>query len=713
MVAWEFLLYSRLNKSLGLALVFTGLAAAQPQYLISTIAGGSVPPTPAAALATSITQPQRVTVDGNGNVYFTASNAVFKSSSSGTLTLIAGTGRVGYAGDGGLATQAQFNNPQGIAVDGSGNVYVADTGNSLVRKITTDGFINVFAGDVFFGVPQVGWAGDGGPAIGATLDLPVGLAIDSSGDLYIADSANNAIREVTPDGNIHTIAGLGPTQPGFAGDTTAAAGANLNGPLDVAVDSKSNVYIADTNNANVRMITASTGIINTVAGSTAIVSGAVVIAFAYAGDGGTAILASLAGPAGVAVDSTGNIYIATYADNRIRKVDTKGNIATFAGNSGYGFAGDGGPALSAQLSQPRGISLDSSGNLYLADRWNNRIRKIAGGNISTIAGNGQGSFGGDGGIATSAQLSYPDGVAVDQAGNVYVSDLLNNRVRMVTPTGTISTVAGNGNPGFGGDGGAATSAQLNQPAGLAIDSSGNLYIADSNNAAVRKVTPQGIISTVAGTGVEGFSGDGGAATKATLMAPLGVAVDAQGNLYIADYYGWIREVNGSTGVISTIAGNGGLGYSGDGGSATSAQFYNPIAVAVDNAGNVYVADSGNGAVRRIANGIITTIAGNGTLSYTGDGGPASQAQFSAISSLAVDAQGNIYVADANNNAIRLFPLGGNVSTIAGNGTQGYTGDGGTATVAELNNPRAVAVSSSGNVYVADTGNNSVRLLRRQ
>jgi sugar lactone lactonase YvrE len=310
-------------------------------------------------------------------------------------------------------------------------------------------------------------------------------------------------------------------------------------------------------------------------------------------------------------------------------------------------------------------------------------------------------------------LSYPDGVAVDQAGNVYVSDLLNNRVRMVTPTGTISTVAGNGNPGFGGDGGAATSAQLNQPAGLAIDSSGNLYIADSNNAAVRKVTPQGIISTVAGTGVEGFSGDGGAATKATLMAPLGVAVDAQGNLYIADYYGWIREVNGSTGVISTIAGNGGLGYSGDGGSATSAQFYNPIAVAVDNAGNVYVADSGNGAVRRIANGIITTIAGNGTLSYTGDGGPASQAQFSAISSLAVDAQGNIYVADANNNAIRLFPLGGNVSTIAGNGTQGYTGDGGTATVAELNNPRAVAVSSSGNVYVADTGNNSVRLLRRQ
>ena len=693
--------------------MFAAFAAAQPQYLVTTIAGGSVPPTPAPALSTGITQPQRVTVDGNGNVYFTASNAVFKMS-GGTLTLIAGTGRMGYAGDGGPATQALFNNPQGIAVDGSGNIYVADTGNSVVRIITPNGFINLFAGNVFGGVPQPGWSGDGGPAIGAALDLPVGMAVDSSGNLYIADSANNAIREVTAGGNIQTIAGLGPTAPGFAGDTQAAVAANLNGPLDVAVDSKSNVYIADTNNANVRMITASTGTINTVAGSTAVVSGAVVLAFGYMGDGASAILAELAGPAGVAIDSAGNIYIATYADNRIRKVDTKGNISTFAGNSGYGFAGDGGPVLNAQLASPRGISLDSSGNLYLADRWNNRIRKIAGGTISTIAGNGQANFGGDGGAATSAQLSYPNGIAVDHTGNIYIADLLNNRVRMVTPTGTISTYAGNGIPGFGGDGGAATNAQLNQPSGLAIDSSGNLYIADSNNAVVRMVNTQGVISTVAGTGgVGGYSGDGGAATKATLLAPIGVAVDSSSNIYIADYYGWIREVNASTGVISTIAGNGTNGYTGDGGSATSAQFYNPIGVAVDSSGNVYVADSGNGAVRMISNGTISTIGGTGILSYTGDGGPAALAQFSAISSIAVDAQGNIYVADTNNNAIRLFPLGGTVSTVAGNGMQGYTGDGGAATVAELNNPRGVAVTSSGNVYFTDTGNNSVRLLTRQ
>ena len=708
-------MYSRLSKSLGLVFVFASFAAAQPQYLMSTVAGGSVPPTPAPALGTAITQPQRVAIDGSGNVYFTASNAVFKMTASGTLTLLAGTGRTGYAGDGGPAVKAQFNNPQGVAVDFKGNVFVADTGNNVIRIITSDGNINLFAGYVSSGQPSFGWAGDGGPALGAQLHLPVGLAVDGAGDLFVADSANNAIRKITTDGNIQTIAGLGPTGGGFSGDAAAATAANLDGPLDVAVDKSNNVYIADTNNANVRKI-GSDGNINTIAGKTAIVSGAVTVVFGFSGDGGAATSASLAGPAGVAVDSSGNVYIATYADNRIRKITASAtnNISTFAGNSGYGFAGDGGPATSSQLSAPRGIGLDSSGNLYLADRLNNRIRKISGGNISTIAGNGQASFGGDFGAATSAQLSAPDGVAVDNAGNVYISDFLNNRVRMVTPAGVISTYAGNGLSGFSGDGGPAASAQLSQPAGLAVDAAGNLYIADSNNSAVRKVTPSGIISTVAGTGgSQGYSADGGAATAAKMMAPMGVAVDSSGNLYIADFYGWIRKVTSSTGVISTLAGNGSVGYSGDGGPATAAQFYYPVSVALDLSGNVYVADSNNGAVRMISNGTISTVAGRGVLSYAGDGGLATFAQFSQISSIAVDAQSNVYVADTGNEVIRLFPLGGFVTTIAGNGTQGYTGDGGPAAQAQMNNPNAVAVTPSGNVYVADSANNSVRLLTRQ
>jgi sugar lactone lactonase YvrE len=706
-------LFSRFSKSLGSAFVFASFAAAQPQFLVSTIAGGSVPPTPVAALSTAVTQPQRVAVDGSGNVYFTASNAVFKMSGSGTLTLVAGTGRIGYSGDGGPAAKAQFNNPQGVAVDFRGNIFVADTGNSLIRIITPDGNINLYAGSTPYGQPASGWSGDGGPAIGAALQLPVGMAVDGAGDLFIADSANNAIREVTTDGNIKTIAGLGPLAPGFSGDGASAVAANLNGPLDVAVDAKNNVFIADTNNANVREIT-NDGNINTIAGSTAIVSGAVTIAFGYSGDGGPATKAELAGPAGVAVDSAGNLYIATYADNRIRKVDTKNIISTFAGNSGYGFAGDGGPATSAQLSAPRGICTDSGGNIYLADRWNNRIRKIAGGTLTTIAGNGQSNFGGDFGPATNAQMSGPAGVAVDNAGNIYISDFLNNRVRMVTPAGVISTYAGNGVAGFSGDGGPATSAALSQPAGLVVDSAGNLYIADSNNSAVRKVTPGGVISTVAGTGgVQGFSGDGGQATSAKMMAPFGLALNSSGNLYISDYYGWIRLVNASTGVISTIAGNGTIGYSGDGGAATAAQFYNPAGVALDLSGNVYVADSNNGAVREISNGTINTIAGNGTLSYSGDGALAFFAQFSQISGIAVDAQSNVYVADSGNNVIRLFPVGGIVTTIAGNGTQGYTGDGGVSTIAEMNGPRALAVTAAGNVYFTDTGNNAARLLTRQ
>lgn len=709
---WERVLSFRLTYAFGI--IFAGLAAAQPQYLISTVAGGSLPPTPSAALSMPLTQPQRITTDGKGNFYFTAANAVFMMSGSGTITLVAGTGRVGYAGDSGPATQAQFNNPTGIAVDFKGNIFVADTGNNLIRIVTPDGNINLYAGNVQYGKPTSGWTGDGGGAIGAQLALPAGIAVDGAGNLYIADSANNAIREVNTNGVINTIAGLGPSAPGFAGDTGPASAANLFGPLDVAVDSNNNVYIADTNNANVRMITASSGNINTVAGNTAIVSGAPQLNFFFAGDNGPATSASLAGPAGVAIDSSGNLYIATYADNRIRKVASNGIITTFAGNSGYGFAGDGGLAVNSQLSAPRGICVDGSGNVYLADRWNNRIRKLAGGNISTIAGNGQGSFSGDWGPASSAQLSGPGGVAVDNAGNIYISDFLNNRVRLVSPSGEISTYAGNGNSGFGGDGGAAASAQLSQPAGLAVDGAGNLYIADSNNAVVRKVTPDGVISTVAGIGgKEGFSGDGGPAAAAKLMAPFAVALDAAGNLYIADFYGWIREVNASTGVITTIAGNGNIGYSGDGGPASAAVFYNPVGIAVDIFGNIFVADSNNGAVREIANGTINTVAGNGTLGYTGDGGLASFAEFSQLTGVAVDTQGNVYVADSGNNVIRLFPPNGFVSTIAGNGIQGYTGDGSFATFAEMNNPKAVTVTPAGNVYFADSGNNSVRLLTRQ
>ena len=328
-------------------------------------------------------------------------------------------------------------------------------------------------------------------------------------------------------------------------------------------------------------------------------------------------------------------------------------ITTVAGNGTSGFSGDGGPATSAELDYPTGVAVDSAGNLFIADTFNARIRKVTpAGAISTVAGNGTLGFSGDGGPATSAELRLPDGVAVDSAGNLFIADETNNRIRKVTAAGTISTVAGNGTAGFSGDGGPATSAELFQPAGIAVDSAGNLFIADGSNR-IRKVTAAGTISTVAGNGTAGFSGDGGPATAAELNQPSDVAVDSAGNLFIADLMNSrIRKVT-PAGTISTVAGNGTLGFSGDNGPATSAELFEPWDVAVDGAGNLFIVDSGNDRIRMVTPaGTISTVAGNGTPGFSGDGGLATSAALIAPEGVAVDGKGNVFIADTNNNRIR-------------------------------------------------------------
>lgn len=324
----------------------------------------------------------------------------------------------------------------------------------------------------------------------------------------------------------------------------------------------------------------------------------------FAGDGGPAINAELNYPQGVAVDSAGNVYIADTANDRIRKVAKDGTISTFAGNGLSGFGGDGGPATSAGVGGPVGVAVDSSGNLYISAIGDERVRKVTvDGTISTVAGNGTTGFGGDGGPATSANLFDPSGIAVDDTGNIYIADLWNQRIRKVTIDGVISTVAGNGTAGFSGDGGPATSASLNLPVSVAADTSGNLYIADSANQRIRKVAPDGTISTFAGNGTEGFGGDGSPATSAELNNPYGVAVDANGNVYIANLIGSIRKV-APNGTISTVAGNG-LGFGGDGGAATSAQLDGSDSVALDSSGNLFIADEVNQRVRLVPGVVVT------------------------------------------------------------------------------------------------------------
>jgi uncharacterized protein (TIGR03437 family) len=409
------------------------------------------------------------------------------------------------------------------------------------------------------------------------------------------------------------------------------------------------------------------------------------------------------------VDSSGNVYFIENGDGVVRKVTASTQIITrVAGNGTAGFSGDGSAATKAQLNYPSGMALDSSGNIYIADSLNFRVRKVTSSNITTIAGNGVLSYSGDGGPAGSAELNTPQAVAVDSSGNVYIADTRNNVVRKVTATGVISTFAGNGTAGYSGDGGPPTAAMLNSPQGIAVDSSGNVYVADTQNARVRKISG-GSISTVAGNGTPGSGGDGGAATAAQLFVPIGLAVDASGNLYIADFTNnRVRKVSGGT--ISTVAGNGLSGYSGDGGAATAAQLNGPADVAVDSNGNLYIADLNNNAIREVTGGKITTVAGNGLPGVSGDGGPATAAQVGGPTGIAVDTAGNLYIASGSATVRKIYANTGFITTIAGNGTAGYSGDGGSAPFGELNGAIALAVTSNGNVYVADSANNAVRLL---
>jgi subtilase family serine protease/sugar lactone lactonase YvrE len=661
--------------------------------LISTLAGGAMPATTASAASVSIPVSFGVAVDSSGNTYFPSPilNAVFKADPTGMVTRIAGTGVAGLSGEGGPALSAELNSPNGVAVDSLGNVYIADSGNDRVVKVDTSGVITTVAGsgDCCFN-------GDGGPATIAQLYYPTAVAV-AAGNLYIADTNNQRIRVVSPAGIITTLAGNG--TGGYSGDGGAATSAEIGAPYGVAVDASGNLYIADSGNYRVRMVSTS-GIISTVAGKGTC---------CYSGDGAAATSAQLNSPSGVAVDAAGDLFIADRYNGRIREVAAgSGTITTVAGNGVYGYSGDGSAATRAEFRYPEGVAVDAAGNLYIADSGNARIREVnSAGSAATLVG---GAIG-DGGLGVFGVLDQPSGVVRDNAGNTYIADTNNNRVRMVAANGTIATVAGTGTSGSTGDGNAATSAQLNAPQGLAMDASGNLYIADTGNYLVRMVDTSGTITTVAGNGkCCGHTGDAGLATNAEIAAPYGLAVDASGNLYISDVdNNLVRKVD-TSGNITTVAGNGTYGYSGDGGPATSAAMRDPWGLAVDASGNLYIADRYNLRIRMVSiSGTITTVAGNGNCCYSGDGGAATKAELYYPTGVAVDASGNLYIADIYNERVRQV-ANGTISTLAGNGSYGYSGDGGSAIGASFRYPYAISVDAAGNVAVVDQNNNAVRLL---
>jgi len=851
------------------------------------------------ALSAELWWPSGEAMDAAGNLYFAdiVNSRIRKvDAATGIITSIAGNGGVGYGGDGGPATNAEFSSLQGVSFDAAGNLYIADEGNNRVRKINaTTGIITTVAGN-----GTAGFSGDGGLATNAELDGPDAVVSDAAGDLFFSDLQNNRVRRVdAATGIITTVAGNGGVR--FSGDGGAATSATLWSPYGVGLDGAGNLYIMDNGNNRLRKVTKTTGIISTVAGNGA---------QGFGGDGGPATSATLNAPGGdVAVDSAGDIYFEDSGNNRVRRVDgTTGIITTLAGDGAPSYGGDGGPANLAELQSPSGLVFDSANNLYVGDTLNMRVRVVgalpvtspvalptftpaagsyataqtvtigdttpgatiyyttngtapttnstiynapitvassetleaiatattysastiatatytvgqsviattttlsssatslsagqtvtltatvtaasggtpagtvtfyngatslgseslngsgvatlaltsAAGNYSidasyggsvpdapsvssppvtvtvttgpttspnmyTYAGNGTAGYSGDGQLAIDAEFNSPDGVATDAGGNVYVADGKGNRVRRIDrATGVITTVAGTGVAAYSGDNGPAVNATLDLPFDLALDAAGNLYIADAWNACVRKVdASSGIITTFAGKcGFLGVAGNGGPAIDALLILPMGLAFDAAGDLYISDsQWGVVRKVDAVTGIITAFAGAGGNGTTGgDGGLATAAHFEWPEGLAVDSAQNVYIVDSIVSVIRRVdaVTGIVTRVAGNGGSGYSGDGGPAVNAELYQPNYAKFDATGNLTFSDSANGRIRKIDAQtGIITTIAGNGSSGFSGDGGPAIDAQMAYPEGLSFDSSGSFFIGDSFNSRVRVV---
>ena len=826
---------------------------------ITTIAGNGSPAFSGdggPALTAGLHGPTGMCIDPAGIIYFSdsANNRIRMIDASGLITTIAGDGTANYCGDGGLAASAELNGPMGITYDAAvagGALVFADYGNNAIRMIApaVGGIISTVAGsntgvggfkgdgfaalgyiNTMAGTGASGYTGDGASETLATMKRPKGFVMDPTGIIYFSDAGNNVVRKITAAGIISTIAGTGTA--GYCGDGGAAVAALLNGPAGLALNGTS-LYIADSGNNVIREVNLTTGLISTIAGNVggfrgyqgdgnAAVGGVLTTITGtgtngYTGDGTAATGADIHNPSGVCKSAiTGNIYFADHDNNSIRMITPAGVISTIAGSTTgvAGYSGDGAAATLARLNGPMGIDIDNFGNIYFADNGNNVVRKIAStGTITTIAGTGVAGYNGDG-TASTKQLDNPTAItAIPSGAGIYVSDVNNQRVRLITTTGTptITTIAGNGTAGYTIDGIPAIGAELNNPAGLAYSATGDgfVYIADATNNRIRQVDlTTGIINTVVGTGTAGFSPDGTAAASAMISNPTGVAIDAQGNIYVGDAgNNVIREVNPCQ-KIYTIAGNttGAPGYGGDGLDpiATTARFNTGLSfLCVDATGNVLVSDPGNSRIRKVAptelnnptavaitagndtlyiadgsnnairmldltSGIIYAYAGNGTAGYAGDGGLITTAKFNYPAGLYLnttthslyiadannnrvrkiniaggtiadfagdgtalyggdytlatspgvgisfptgvygDAVGNIYIADNTNELIRKVNTCGYISTIAGLGIAGSSGDGSVPTSAEVNHPNTVYVDANSNIYITDYGNNKIR-----
>ena len=670
------------------ALTWISSAAVAQTYRIDTILGDYDPLAVVPLAHAWVSNPSSLATDSRGNVYFVDRDTyrVRKVDQSGQVSTVAGSGLLGFSGDGGPATSAKLGERvEGLAVDEVGNVYIADTANYRIRRVDPSGTIDTIAG-----TGSYGGGGDGGPAAMATLGAVYGLATDAAGNLYIADTFNDKVRKISPDGIISRFAGTG--EEGHGGDGGPAGHARLDKPRGLAVDESGHVYIADTDNHRIRRVDPS-GTIATVAGNGH--SG-------YGGDGGAATAAMFDGPHDVAVDASGIIYVADSRNRVVRRIDAAGILTTVAGVGPDAQTEDDGADAAIRISFARAVATDAEGAVYIADSFGDSVLRLDDqGMLRQFVGAGR------------RDVHRPGDVAIDASGNILVADSGNHRIIRVDPFGVVTTVAGTGQEGATGDGGPATSARFASPRGVATDDAGNVYIADSGNHRIRMIGADGTVKTIAGTGDEGYGGDGGKALSASFDSPTAIAVGPDGSVYIADCGNRrIRRLD-TAGVVTTVAGNGERADPRLDVPATES----PLRcddVAVDSMGRVYMPDRFNHRVLMVdLAGVLVAVAGTGDRGALGDGGPATSAEFWFPGGVAVSDSDALYIADTWNHTVRRVTTDGNIATIAGFGSGGYTGDGAPATEFRLSRPSRLAAASDKRVVVIDSGNGRVRVLTRE
>lgn len=657
------------------------MRAADAGYIVTTLAGRpTLEHVDGVGNDAAFAQPGGVAADPAGNLFVadTFNHVIRKITPAHVVTTVAG--RPGEPGStDGSGRDAQFRFPAALACDPVGNIYVADTQNNTIRKITAEGIVSTFAGQ-----PGQRGAADGAAA-DARFSSPSGIAIDLDGNLFVADAQNATIRRITPARVVSTFAG----HAGSAGAVDGpAADARFAIPFGIAVDQQRNLYVSDTGAATIRVITPDR-IVSTLAGAANLRGSA----------DGTGADARFTLPSGLALDRSGNLYVGDLA--AIRKIAASGAVTTFAGQAGTSGEVDG-PGPLARFESPSGVALDPEGTVFIADAGNSAIRAITpSGNVSTIAGlpAGDGSVNGR---DRAARFRSPNGIAADAAGNLYVAEGSMRTIRRIAPDGTVANFAGA--PGqFGSADGVGTNARFGYPDSVAADASGNLYVSDGDNFNIRKITRDGIVSTLAGaTGFPGWADGTGSAAQ--FSNPGGLAVDAGGNLYVADRDGpTIRRIS-PAGVVTTFAGQTGKGGSIDG-PRELARLVRPESIVIDAAGNLLVVDGATTVRKIMPDGAISTVAGRWRSPGTVDG-PGPDARFTAAVGLAGDSRGNLFVVEVNGVIRRIDPAF-TVSTIAGKPLAPGGADG-RGDAARFNFPTSIATDRTGNFYVADTDNNTIR-----